>query len=89
MPLSDEQRARTIARFEEHRRAWDENPALRTLYAEWYGRIAAALPPAAVGPRVEIGSGPGFARQRVGLRTDAGAEEELDHVAQPRRHAIQ
>jgi SAM-dependent methyltransferase len=65
MPFSDEQRARTIARFEEHRRAWDENPALRMLYAEWYGRIAAALPPAAVGPRVEIGSGPGFARQFI------------------------
>jgi SAM-dependent methyltransferase len=65
MPFSDEQRTRTIARFEEHRRAWDENPALRALYAEWYGRIAAALPPAAVGPRVEIGSGPGFARQFI------------------------
>ncbi len=40
-----EQRASTLARFEEHRRAWDTNAALRTLYAEWYGRIAAALPP--------------------------------------------
>lgn len=65
MPFSDEQRARTIARFEEHRRAWAENPALRALYAEWYGRIAAALPPPALGPRVEIGSGPGFARQFI------------------------
>ena len=26
MPLSEELRARTLARFEEHRRAWDENP---------------------------------------------------------------
>jgi SAM-dependent methyltransferase len=65
MPLSDEQRARTIERFEVHRRAWDDNRALRALYAEWYGRIAAALPPAALGPRVEIGSGPGFARRFI------------------------
>ena len=62
MGLTDEQRARTLARFEAHRRAWDENAALRALYADWYGRIAAALPPAALGPRVELGSGPGFAR---------------------------
>lgn len=62
MPISEEQRARTIERFERHRRAWDENPALRALYAEWYGRVAAALPPRQTGPRVEIGSGPGFAR---------------------------
>jgi SAM-dependent methyltransferase len=60
--LTDEQRRRTLERFEQHRRAWDANPALRTLYAEWYGRIAAALPPADLGPRVELGSGPGFAR---------------------------
>jgi SAM-dependent methyltransferase len=60
--VDDETRARTLARFEEHRRAWDANPALRVLYGEWYGRVAAALPPAALGPRVELGSGPGFAR---------------------------
>ena len=57
-----ETRARTLARFEDHRRAWETNPALRTLYADWYGRVAAALPPASLGPRVELGSGPGFAR---------------------------
>ncbi len=34
--LSQEIRARTLARFEEHRRAWDLNPALRGLYADWY-----------------------------------------------------
>jgi SAM-dependent methyltransferase len=55
-------RAKTLARFEEHRRAWDINPALRVLYGEWYGRVAAALAPASLGPRVELGSGPGFAR---------------------------
>jgi SAM-dependent methyltransferase len=58
-------RARTLERFQAHRRAWDENPALRALYAEWYGRVAAALPPAALGPRVELGSGPGFARDFI------------------------
>jgi SAM-dependent methyltransferase len=63
--LNDEQRARTLARFEEHRRAWENNPALRTLYAEWYGRVAAELPPPALGPRLELGSGPGFARQFI------------------------
>ena len=62
MGLTEQQRARTVARFEAHRRAWDENPALRALYADWYGRIAAALPAPALGPRVELGSGPGFAR---------------------------
>ena len=62
MALTEEQRTRTLARFEAHRRAWGENPALRALYADWYGRIAAALPPAALGPRIELGSGPGFAR---------------------------
>jgi SAM-dependent methyltransferase len=65
VPLTDEQRARTLARFDEHRRAWDENLALRTLYREWYGRIAAELPPPALGLRVELGSGPGFARQFI------------------------
>jgi SAM-dependent methyltransferase len=61
-PLDAETRARTLARFEEHRRAWEANAPLRALYADWYGRVAAALPPAALGPRVELGSGPGFAR---------------------------
>ena len=62
MPLSEELRARTLARFEEHRRAWDANPALRVLYGDWYGQVAAELPPPALGPRLELGSGPGFAR---------------------------
>jgi SAM-dependent methyltransferase len=55
-------RARTLARFDEHRRAWEANPALRALYRAWYGRVAAELPPPALGPRVELGSGPGLAR---------------------------
>ena len=61
MPTA-EQRERTLERFRRHREAWDANPALRTLYAEWYGRIGAALPPPELGPRIELGSGPGFAR---------------------------
>lgn len=60
--MDHETRARTLARFEAHRRAWDANAALRALYAEWYGRVGAALPPPSFGPRVELGSGPGFAR---------------------------
>lgn len=63
--FSEEQRASTIGRFEKHREVWDGNAVLRALYTEWYGRIAAALPPPALGPRVEIGSGPGFARQFI------------------------
>lgn len=63
--LSPEQRAQTLERFEEHRRAWDTNPALRVLYGDWYHRIAAELAPPAFGPRVELGSGPGFARHFI------------------------
>ena len=65
MPISEDHRARTIERFQQHRRTWDRSPALRALYADWYGRIAAELPSPAAGPRVEIGSGPGFARQFI------------------------
>jgi SAM-dependent methyltransferase len=65
VPISDADRARTLERFEAHRRAWQSNRALRALYADWYGRVAAALPPAALGPRVELGSGPGFARDFI------------------------
>jgi SAM-dependent methyltransferase len=65
VPISEEDRARTLGRFEAHRRAWQANPALRALYAEWYGRVAAALPPPSLGPRVELGSGPGLAREFI------------------------
>src|SRR5947207_13354513 len=53
----------TLARFEEHRRAWAENPALRALYGRWYGLVKEQLP--AQGPWVELGSGPGFAREFI------------------------
>lgn len=56
-------RERTLERFAEHRRAWSTNPALRLLYERWYRRIKAELPPE--GPWVEIGSGPGFAREFI------------------------
>jgi SAM-dependent methyltransferase len=56
-------RARTLARFAEHRQAWETNPSLRVLYGRWYGRIRDLLP--AEGPWVEIGSGPGFARDFI------------------------
>jgi SAM-dependent methyltransferase len=62
---TDEQRARTLDRFEAHRRAWATNAALRTLYEEWYGKIRAQLPSPALGPFVELGSGPGFAREFI------------------------
>lgn len=58
--MTPDQRAATLRRFEEHRGAWERNDLLRELYGEWYRRIAGLLPPAEVGPRIEIGSGPGF-----------------------------
>lgn len=60
--MSDWQ-ARTLERFEAHRRAWDTNEALRLLYRRWYGRVKQALP--AARPWVELGSGPGFAREFI------------------------
>jgi SAM-dependent methyltransferase len=63
--LTPEMTARTLARFEEHRQAWNRNPALRALYGDWYARVATELPARELGPRVEIGSGPGFARHFV------------------------
>jgi SAM-dependent methyltransferase len=62
---TDEQRQRTLERFEQHRRAWQANAALRALYADWYASVAAALPAPELGPRLEVGSGPGFARDLV------------------------
>jgi SAM-dependent methyltransferase len=61
--VEDAIRDRTLARFEAHRRAWRDNQALRLLYQRWYDRVRAALP--AQGPWVELGSGPGLARELV------------------------
>jgi SAM-dependent methyltransferase len=80
-------RARTLARFEAHRRAWQDNEALRLLYQRWYGRVREALP--AEGPWVELGSGPGLARELVPgmLLTDLVAgpwhDREVDAQALP------
>ncbi len=65
MALSEESRQRTLLRFATHQRTWEAKPELRTLYAEWYQRVAEALPPLRVGPRIELGSGPGFAREFI------------------------
>jgi SAM-dependent methyltransferase len=65
MHMTEAQRTSTLERFHEHRRAWDGNPALRTLYTDWYERIRSELPPPMLGPRVELGSGPGFAKQFI------------------------
>lgn len=62
---TEEQRARTLDRFAAHRQAWATNAALRTLYEDWYGKVRAQLPPSGLGPFVELGSGPGFAKQFI------------------------
>jgi SAM-dependent methyltransferase len=54
---------KTLARFAAHREAWKHNEALRILYTRWYGRIRELLPP--LRPWVELGSGPGLARELI------------------------
>jgi SAM-dependent methyltransferase len=72
-------RQKTLARFEEHRRAWRDNEALRTLYHGWYGRVRGALPARELGPWIELGSGPGFAAEVI-------PELELSDVVQAPWH---
>ena len=43
-----------------HRQIWDEKPALRKIYADYYRRIAAHC---AKGPTLEIGTGAGHIRE--------------------------
>lgn len=64
-PLTDELRARTLERFERHRQVWGQNRALRALNAQLYARVAQELPARALGRWVELGSGPGFARETI------------------------
>ena len=78
--LSADLRERTLARFEDHRRTWQANPALRACYSRWYGQLRKALPPRDLGPWIEIGSGPGFAREFI-------PELELTEVVQAPWHA--
>jgi SAM-dependent methyltransferase len=63
--LSEAQRASTLDRFELHRSAWQRNPALRALYGRWYRQIGEVLERAPPGPRVELGSGAGFAAEFI------------------------
>jgi SAM-dependent methyltransferase len=44
---------------------WESNPALRCCYADWYRKISEKLPDKALGPWVELGSGPGFSRDFI------------------------
>lgn len=63
--IAEQHRVRTLERYEQHREAWRNNEALRLLYGAWYRRVARELPDAALGPFIEIGSGPGFARDFI------------------------
>ena len=63
--LDPQVRDRTLARFEAHRRAWQDKPALRALYTRWYGRVREQLPDRRLGRWIEIGSGPGLARELI------------------------
>ena len=58
-------REQTLARFAQHRLAWSRNRALRDCYRDWYGAVRANLPERERGPWIEIGSGPGFAKQFI------------------------
>ena len=61
---------RTLERFHQQRAAWERNPALRALYAFWYGEIKEALGERLAGDVLELGSGPGFSREFLpGVRT--------------------
>jgi SAM-dependent methyltransferase len=63
--LSAEVCESVLARFEALRQAWRSNEPLRVLYRRWYARIREALPARELGPWIEIGSGPGFAREFI------------------------
>jgi len=63
--LEAELRQNALDRFEQHRQVWDSNEAIRTLYRRWYGQIRAKLPDPGLGPWVELGSGPGFAKEVI------------------------
>ncbi len=55
----------TLARFAEHRRAWESNAVLRRCYQSYYERVREALPARELGPWVELGSGPGLAAEFI------------------------
>ena len=55
----------TLARLTTHQKVWSENVQLKQLYTDWYKKIALRLPPQALGPWVELGSGPGIGGQCI------------------------
>ncbi|HEY0710712.1 MAG TPA: class I SAM-dependent methyltransferase [Polyangia bacterium] len=57
--------SQTLARFAQHRAAWNDNPALRSLYERWYQEVRRRLPDRSLGRWIELGSGPGFARDVI------------------------
>jgi SAM-dependent methyltransferase len=64
-PLTEALQTRSLERFERHRQVWAQNRALRELNAALYERVARELPPRSLGRWVELGSGPGFARETI------------------------
>jgi SAM-dependent methyltransferase len=60
-----ELRQSALDRFEQHRQVWDSNEAIRTLYRRWYEQVRAKLPDRSLGPWLELGSGPGFAKEVI------------------------
>lgn len=56
---------RALDRFAAHRLALARNGPLRELYRRWYLDVAAALPARALGPRIEVGAGPGLSQSFV------------------------
>jgi SAM-dependent methyltransferase len=64
-PLSDALHTQSLERFERHRRVWAKNRALRALNASLYERVARELPARTLGRWIELGSGPGFARETI------------------------
>jgi SAM-dependent methyltransferase len=59
----------SLDRLIEHRRLWDEKPALARVYGVWFDRVLTALPPG--GRVLEVGAGPGFfARHAARVRPD-------------------
>lgn len=45
--------------------SWRNKPVLQRVYADLYARVAPLLPPASVGPRLELGSGMGAIKEFI------------------------
>ncbi len=68
--------------IERNRRAWDTKPLLRDIYAGFYTRIRALIPPHSAGRVVELGSGIGNLKTHLpdALATDLFPNPWLDLV---------